>query len=75
MEDFGIWSLVIIVSNLLVPILSLNGSVSILREGSENISKGFYLLKFSILLNLFVISFIYVLSFEKWILYSFLEGV
>lgn len=83
LEDFGIWSLVIIISNLLIPILSLNGSASILREGSENISKGFYLLKyyllFSILLNLFVIGFIYILSFEKWILYSviigFLEGI
>jgi len=83
LENFGIWSLVIIISNFLVPILSLNGSASILREGSENISKGFYLLKcyllFSILLNLFVISFIYILSFEKWILYSviigFLEGI
>lgn len=83
LEDFGIWSLVIIVSNLLIPILSLNGSASILREGSENISKGFYLLKyyllFSILLNSFIISFIYVSSFEKWILYSlvigFLEGI
>jgi O-antigen/teichoic acid export membrane protein len=83
LEDFGIWSLVIIVSNLLIPILSLNGSASILREGSENISKGFYLLKyyllFSILLNSFIISFIYVSSFGKWLLYSvvigFLEGI
>ena len=46
LENFGIWNLVIIVSNLLAPILSLNGAASILREGSENISKGFYLLKF-----------------------------
>jgi len=83
LEDFGKWNLVIIVSNLLMPILSLNGSASILREGSENISKGFYLLKyyllFSIFLNLFLITFIYVLSFEKWILYGviigFLEGI
>jgi O-antigen/teichoic acid export membrane protein len=82
LEDFGIWSLIIIVSNLMVPILSLNGSASILREGSESISKGFYLLKFylllSFLLNLIIIIFIYFLSFEKWILYSvvigFLEG-
>lgn len=83
LEDFGIWSLIIIVSNLLIPILSLNGSASILREGSENISKGFYLLKyyllFSFLLNIFFISFIYILYFEEWILYSviigFLEGI
>lgn len=83
LDDFGIWSLVIIVSNLLAPILSLNGSASILREGSENTSKGFYLLKyylaFSFLLNLILISLIYIFSFKKWILYSvvigFLEGI
>lgn len=83
LEDFGIWSLVIIVSNLLVAILSLNGSASILREGSENLSKGLHLLKsyllLTILLNIFLINCIYFFSFEKWILYSviigFLEGI
>ena len=44
LEDFGRWSLAIIVSNLLIPVISLNGSAGILREGSENTAVGFRLL-------------------------------
>jgi O-antigen/teichoic acid export membrane protein len=44
LEDFGQWSLAIIVSNLLIPVMALNGSAGILREGSENTAAGFRLL-------------------------------
>lgn len=85
LEEFGLWSLIIIVSSLLTPIVTLNGSSSILREGSENISVGKYLLRNFIIYTLFIgISFSFILYFidnlqEKWLFYSFLiatiEGV
>ncbi|MFX4281036.1 lipopolysaccharide biosynthesis protein [Aliarcobacter butzleri] len=85
LEEFGIWSLIMIVSSLLTPIVSLNGSSSILREGSENVSIGKYILKFFIIYTLFIGgSFSFLLFFidnlhEKWLFYSFviatIEGV
>lgn len=85
LEEFGIWSLIIIVSSLLTPIVSLNGSSSILREGSENVSIGKYILKFFIVYTLFIGGSFSVLLFfidnlqEKWLFYSFvmatIEGV
>lgn len=77
LEEFGIWSLIIIVSSLLTPIVSLNGSSSILREGSENISIGKYLFKFFLIYTLCIgISSSFLLYYidnlqEKWLFYSF----
>jgi len=74
LEDFGIWSLIIIVSNLLIPIISFNTSASILREGSEDVSRGMYLLKqffvLTIIFNIFIIIVLYLLTIENWIIYS-----
>jgi O-antigen/teichoic acid export membrane protein len=77
LEQFGLWSLIIIVSNLLTPIVTLNGSSSILREGSENISIGKYLFKTFLIYTLCIgISSSFLLYYidnlqEKWLYYSF----
>lgn len=77
LEQFGLWSLIIIVSNLLTPIVTLNGSSSILREGSENISIGKYLFKTFLIYTLSIgISSSFLLYYidnlqEKWLFYSF----
>ncbi len=76
LEQFGIWSLIVIVANLLVPLVTLNGSASILREGSENISIGKYLLKKYVFLTFFVGTSIGTLLYfidnlqERWLFYS-----
>lgn len=78
LEQFGIWSLIIIVSSLLTPIVTLNGSSSILREGSENIFVGKYLLKNFIVYTICIGgSFSFLLYFidnlqERWLYYSFI---
>lgn len=78
LEQFGIWSMIIIVSNLLSPIVSVNGSSAILREGSENISIGKYLLKKFIIYTLFIGTIVSFLLYfidnleEKWLFYSFM---
>lgn len=80
-EQFGIWSLILILSNLLTPIVSLNGSASILREGSENVSIGKYLLKKYITLILLIGLVVCLLLFfldnfkENWLFYSALISV
>ncbi len=77
LEQFGLWSLIIIVSNLLTPIVTLNGSSSILRGGSENISIGKYLFKTFLIYTLSIgISSSFLLYYidnlqEKWLFYSF----
>jgi O-antigen/teichoic acid export membrane protein len=77
LEQFGIWSMIIIISNLLTPIVSVNGSAAILREGSENIYIGKYLLKKFIIYTLFIGGCCSFLLFftdnlqEKWLFYSF----
>jgi len=77
LEQFGLWSLIVIVSSLLTPILSINGSASILREGSENISAGKFLLKTFIIYTLLIGGSFSVLFYlfdnfnEKWLFYSF----
>lgn len=74
LEDFGKWSLTIIVSNLLIPILALNGSAGILREGSENNATGVRLLQyFSIITIINGILFYLVVkttSLDDWIAYA-----
>lgn len=81
LEQFGIWSLIIIVSSLLTPIVTLNGSSSILREGSENISIGKYILKNFIIYTIIIGgSFSFLLFFidnlqEKWLFYSFVIAI
>lgn len=54
LEQFGIWSMIIIISNLLIPIVSVNGSSAILREGSEKTCIGKYLLKNFIIYTFFI---------------------
>lgn len=74
-EDFGRWSLVIVVSNLLIPIISLNGSASIIREGSGNLKLGFSLfLRYTVLtfiISLIIISIFYFFIGNSWFFYSF----
>jgi O-antigen/teichoic acid export membrane protein len=76
LKDFGIWSLVMVVSNLLIPLLSLNGAAGILREGSTEIENGLYLLKKYIQLSMLIgivssISIFYIFS-DNWFFYSVL---
>lgn len=77
LEEFGIWSMIIVVSNLLMPIITLNGSSAILREGSEKISVGKYLLQKFIIFTFFIgivfSSIVYLIDNlqEKWVFYSF----
>ncbi|APC97364.1 lipopolysaccharide biosynthesis protein [Francisella frigiditurris] len=83
LSSFGKWNLIIIVANLLMPILTLNGSSSILREGSLDICKGNYLLKkyllFTTVLNVTLLFILFVFFSTSWIIYSvligFLEGI
>lgn len=85
LEQFGIWSMIIIISNLLIPIVSVNGSSAILREGSEKTCIGKYLLKNFIIYTFFIGGICSLLLFfldnlqEKWLFYSFviatIEGV
>lgn len=74
LADFGKWSLVIIVSNLLIPIIALNGSSGILREGSENLKIGFEILKKFIILTALIgmaMGFLaYYMHLQSWIFYS-----
>ncbi|QOP43235.1 oligosaccharide flippase family protein [Sulfurimonas sediminis] len=74
LEEFGKWSLVIVVSSLLIPILSLNGSAAILREGSQEISLGYSLLKKYLLISLLVsgliILAVYFYFNTNWFFYS-----
>jgi len=76
LEDFGKWSLTIIVANLLVPIMSLNGSASILREGSANQNISLIILRYFIFVTLIIgaisIIFITTVQLETWIQYSVL---
>ncbi len=83
LEDFGKWSLVIVVSNLLIPIISLNGSAGILREGSSNLKIGFFLFKKYIYISGVICTaiclFIFYYGSDNWIYYSILiscaEGI
>lgn len=73
LEDFGRWSLAIIVANLLIPILALNGFAGILREGSVDRKIGLQLLYYYVLITLsigtlFFLSFYF--SSPSWLLYS-----
>jgi len=74
LEDFGKWSLAIIVSNLLIPMIALNGSAGILREGSENKNTGFRLLHFFSLIAVTIglLSFLgaKAISLDKWFIYA-----
>ncbi|MDX5584711.1 MAG: polysaccharide biosynthesis C-terminal domain-containing protein [Aureibaculum sp.] len=74
LEDFGKWSLAIIVSNLLIPMIALNGSAGILREGSENKNTGFRLLHFFSLIAVTIglISFFgaKAISLDEWLIYA-----
>lgn len=74
LEDFGRWSLTIIVSNLLIPVIALNGSSGILREGSCNKNKGFRLLHYFSIITVIVglISFLCVKAIipNSWIIYA-----
>lgn len=55
-SEYGIYSLIVIASNLLIPFVCLNGSSAILREGSEDVKKGLYLLeKFFLITSIIVI--------------------
>lgn len=62
LEEFGEWSLVMSVSSLLLPIVSLNGSASILREGSCNIKVGFRLLHYFTILSVIIGIILYVVT-------------
>ncbi|MCD5380582.1 oligosaccharide flippase family protein [Candidatus Gracilibacteria bacterium] len=62
LEEFGEWSLVISISSLLIPIISLNGSAAILREGSENIKVGFRLLYYFSILSVIISIILYTFS-------------
>ncbi len=77
LSNFGTWNLIIIVSFMLAPILSINGAAGILREGSVNTSHAFTLfIKFTfitIVVSIIVIYF--VLNLNNWILYSVLFGL
>lgn len=79
LEEFGVWSLVIVVSYLLLPIVSLNGSVSILREGSENTSVGYRLLVVYLLITLFIggfsASIFYLAEFKNWFFYALIIAI
>jgi len=74
LEDFGRWSLAIIVSNLLIPIIALNGSAAILREGSENKNTGFRLLHFFSLIAVTIgLLFFFgakAISLDVWLIYA-----
>lgn len=72
--DFGKWSLAIVISNLLVPVLMLNGSAAILREGSGEQKVGVKLLQLFSLITI-LLGFVFYLggslfSFERWLLYA-----
>ena len=74
LEDFGRWSLAIVVSNLLIPIIALNGFAGILREGSENKDIGFRLLHLfspiAITIGLMLFLVAKAISLDEWILYA-----
>lgn len=74
LSDFGTWSLAIVISNLLMPVIMLNGSAAILREGSEDRNKGVKLLLLFSLITIFIgfISYLggILFSLEKWLLYA-----
>jgi len=74
LPDFGIWSLVIVISNLLVPIVMLNGSAAILREGSEDQVKGAKILQNFVIITILLSGGAYftgkALSLDDWFLYA-----
>jgi len=76
LEDFGKWNLVIVISSLLVPILSLNGAAAILREGSQDKRLGFTILKYyniiTLLIGVIMSSLVAFLDLQYWILYAFI---
>lgn len=76
LENFGLWSLIIVVSNLILPILSLNGSASILREGSARLEDGYMLMKgfagLTVLASVLAYCILWILKVDDWILYSVL---
>jgi len=78
LEEFGKWSLIIIVSNLLIPMLSLNGTAGILREGSQNLHIGFFLLKkyifISSIISLIFGMGVYLIAKDNWFFYSIFIG-
>ncbi|VAW45699.1 hypothetical protein MNBD_GAMMA03-832 [hydrothermal vent metagenome] len=74
LEDFGRWSLAIIVSNLLIPVVSLNASAGILREGSTHQDTGFRLLHLfawsTVAIGCFFYVVAYMFSMDEWIVYA-----
>lgn len=76
LEEFGTWSLVIVFSNLLLAIISFNGSASIIREGSNNLDLGYVLLlRYSFLTIIISIILVFIVNFfmgDNWLFYSLL---
>lgn len=78
--DFGIYSLTLVASQLLANLLSLNGSIAVMREGAEDVQKGSYLFRrfsiLTILLGSVVTAFVWPFdnSSFHWLGYAFLLG-
>lgn len=78
LEDFGVWSVSVVVSNLLIPIVSANGASGILREGSEDARQGvfflflFFLVTFLACLILFFGANLVFVENYWWIKYAIL---
>ena len=79
LSDFAIWNLVTILSFMLAPILSLNGSAGILRLGTLDKSSSLPLLMqfilISIIISILSISICFIFSLQDWITFSVLYGL
>jgi|GEM_PF-2192963 len=70
-EEFGIYSLIYSTSNFIVPLISLNLSAAILREG-VNDKKNAYAILIKSLITIFILSLFVFFSFNIFIKYSHL---
>ena len=79
-EEYGIFTLIFTVSQMLIPFITISGTAGILREGADNISKGIFLLQrfiFIVFLNLLIlliINYFFNYLFSSWVLYSIFLG-
>lgn len=78
-SDYGLYSLALVLSQLILPIISLNGSAAIMREGADDSNKGYNLLiKYlfiTIALTVCFGSFFFFIAYKTtffWIVFSIL---
>lgn len=79
-EEYGIFTLIFTISQMLIPFLTISGTAGIIREGANNISIGVFLLQkfinivFFNLIVLLIIFYFFDYIVPEWVIYSILFG-